>query len=647
MARLVMDRTLLQTYFGTEQSPVAVRRLTAGRLTAELVEGNLRTISYNGLEVLRAISYVVRDKDWGTYSPVIDELVVREGDNKFTVTYRAACRGSEGQNLTYRAAIHGTEAGVTFDVVAEPETDFLTNRCGFCILHPIVNLAGMPVTVQHTNGEMEQSTLPDLIEPWQPFKDMQAISHHVGPGLIASCRMEGGVWEMEDQRNWSDASYKTYVRPLALPWPYVMPRAVPDRQTVTLTIEDRRQQWPAASSALRQETITISLESGSGVAPKIGLVIAPEEVEATLANIKRLRQAGPQVLLCHFDPNAGHGRDAMMGLAKVAAAYPAEIVLECVVPCRDPHEAELEQIAELVRAAGLSLSAIAVSPSVDRQSTPPGSTWPECPPLEEVYASALKAFPGIRLGGGMFSYFTELNRKRVPVEKLGFVTHCTCPIVHAADDLSVMQSLEALPFITRSARAFIGDKPYWIGPSTIGMRQNPYGSRTVENPSSERVAMASWDPRQDGLFAAAWTIGYAARTDEAKLEVLTIGALTGPFGLLRDGSGAGQVRPVFHAASGLSSLAGKELVECRSSRPSDILAIGVIGEKGRPTIWAANVTDRKQSVRIVSENSLWTMTTLDQHSVEPASLGSLGTTMNVRNGAFEIEPFAITRLEAA
>ena len=50
---------------------------------------------------------------------------------------------------------------------------------------------------------------------------------------------------------------------------------------------------------------------------------------------------------------------------------------------------------------------------------------------------------------------------------------------------------------------------------------------------------------------------------------------------------------------------------------------------------------------MVSENSLWMMTTLDQHSVEPASLGSLGATMNVRDGAFEMEPFAIARLEAA
>ena len=59
-------------------------------------------------------------------------------------------------------------------------------------------------------------SFPDLIEPWQPFKDMRAITHTALAGVSAECRMEGDTFEMEDQRNWSDASYKTYVRPLAL-----------------------------------------------------------------------------------------------------------------------------------------------------------------------------------------------------------------------------------------------------------------------------------------------------------------------------------------------------------------------------------------------------------------------------------------------
>ncbi|RUT95498.1 hypothetical protein EOD10_40930, partial [Mesorhizobium sp. M7A.T.Ca.TU.009.01.3.2] len=147
--------------------------------------------------------------------------------------------------------------------------------------------------------------------------------------------------------------------------------------------------------------------------------------------------------------------------ARLANAHAAATTLECVVVCAGDLDAEMSGVADLVRQAGLKLSAIAVSPSVDRQSTPPGSTWPDCPPLEDVYAAARRAFPDIRLGGGMFSYFTELNRKRVPADQLDFITHCTCPIVHAADDLSIMQSLEALPFITRSARAMIfGAKPY-------------------------------------------------------------------------------------------------------------------------------------------------------------------------------------------
>src|SRR3546814_1455693 len=61
--------------------------------------------------------------------------------------------------------------------------------------------------------------------------------------------------------------------------------------------------------------------------------------------------------------------------------------------------------------------------------------------------AARRAFPGIALGGGMFSYFTELNRKRPPVGLLDFVSHATCPIVHAADDRSVIQTLEAIPHI--------------------------------------------------------------------------------------------------------------------------------------------------------------------------------------------------------
>ena len=66
-----------------------------------------------------------------------------------------------------------------------------------------------------------------------------------------------------------------------------------------------------------------------------------------------------------------------------------------------------------------------VSPAADRRSTLPGSAWPSCPPLAEIYRAARDAFPGLSIGGGVLSYFTELTRKRPTVDLLDFVSHCT------------------------------------------------------------------------------------------------------------------------------------------------------------------------------------------------------------------------------
>lgn len=589
--------------YGTDSSEVQPVRLTAGRLTADLAGGQLRSVRYDGVEVLRGVAFLVRDRDWGTYDPDIDNLVIDQRIDGFSVSYTAKCQGPENTDLLILVTISADAGGpLVFDAEAVSGSGFETCRCGFCILHPIVGLAGQPVTVTHVDGSVEASTFPDLIEPWQPFMEMRAIAHQVMPEVSAECRMEGDTFEMEDQRNWSDASYKTYVRPLALPWPYRIEANEPLRQRVVLTITDSREALPApiASSA---EPCLIRLTPGarSGRMPAIGLAVTPEEAAATFAAGARLNELGVQELLFHFDPLAGHDGRALVDFAAIAALHQGTTTLEIALPCRAAVSDELTDIAAMARAAGFLPDAIVVSPAVDRQSTPPGSAWPDCPPLEDVYRAARDAFPGCRLGGGMLSYFTELNRKRVPPEQLDFITHCTNPIVHAADDGSVMQTLEALPFITRSVRSIYGDKPYRIGPSTIPMRQNPYGSRTMDNPAGGRIAMANNDPRHTADFAAAFALGYASRVIEANLECLTLSALTGPFGLIA-GPGepvdAGQMRPLHGVVKGLAELCDARWTQCISSAPDKVVALAVTGPDGRTTLWIANLTPEVQTVDV-------------------------------------------------
>jgi hypothetical protein len=162
-----------------EQPPV---RLTAGRLTADLNDGNLRTISYDGVEVLRAVSYLVRDRDWGTYAPEITNLKIDQKDDAFSVGYTALCKGPDTTRLAINVRI-SAQAGapLLFEADAISDTGFETNRCGFCILHPIVGVAGAPVTVDHADGNRVETRFPDMIEPWQPFKNMSAITHTVMP----------------------------------------------------------------------------------------------------------------------------------------------------------------------------------------------------------------------------------------------------------------------------------------------------------------------------------------------------------------------------------------------------------------------------------------------------------------------------------
>ena len=81
--------------YGTEQEIPPPRILRAGPLTAELDAGNLRHIRYDGVEIIRAVSYIVRDRNWGTYDPVISGLQIEEDADGFTVRYDAVTRDDD------------------------------------------------------------------------------------------------------------------------------------------------------------------------------------------------------------------------------------------------------------------------------------------------------------------------------------------------------------------------------------------------------------------------------------------------------------------------------------------------------------------------------------------------------------------------
>jgi hypothetical protein len=586
--------------YGTEEPVPPIRILKAGDLTAELDSGNLRHIRYGGVEIMRAVSYIVRDKNWGTYNPDISKLDVKEQGDSFSVTYEAVTKDA-AQEFRYSAQISGHASGkLEFKAQGKAVTDFVTNRTGFVVLHPIAGVSGHPAEIEHVDGKKVNGRFPEIIDPVQPMMNLRALTHEAAPGLKVTCRMEGDTFEMEDQRNWTDASYKTYVRPLALPWPYTLDAGTVLDQAVTLTVSGK-----AASGAGAGNEVSLRLGPAGRKARPVGLGYDAKDAAGTREHLKELAELHPAYLVIHHDPRSGHDRKTLEEGVSIASALGAAPWLEAVVTSVEGFEAEVNALGETAKAMGSPFQAVLLSPAPDLKCTLPGSVWPPAPPADRMFKVARKAFPQARLGGGMFSFFTELNRKRPPVELLDFVSFTTSAMVHAGDDHSVTEGLEALPFIAASTTRIAGNKPWAVGPSAIGMRMNPYGAAPMENPNNIRQAMNYNDPRQRGLLGAAWILGYYAHFANGGAEAISFGGTTGAFGLLHAKQSwpqpwydkAGGLYPAYHVVRGLAGLAGHLMHPVEISQPSKVQAVAAETDAGL-SLWVANLTGEKLKIEL-------------------------------------------------
>ena len=71
--------------------------------------------------------------------------------------------------------------------------------------------------------------------------------------------MRGDIFEMEDQRNWSDASFKTYCTPLALPFPVEIDAGTAVTQEVCISLLGMPGDWAAPLSG--NQDIVVAIES--------------------------------------------------------------------------------------------------------------------------------------------------------------------------------------------------------------------------------------------------------------------------------------------------------------------------------------------------------------------------------------------------
>ena len=189
--------------------------------------------------------------------------------------------------------------------------------------------------------------------------------------------------------------------------------------------------------------------------------------------------------------------------------------------------------------------------------------------LARLYAAARRAFPGVRIGGGTLGAFAEFNRNLPPPGLVDFVAHTSGGLVHAADDGTLIENLQSFDFVAESVRAACGNVPYRLAASGISLDEGPFCG-TVPNRELTRATLASADPRERGLFGAAWTLASIAAISAAGIEAVSPAAVAGGASIFSPGG----LTPAGHIVAGMARAAGATRCEVRSNN-RDVAALAV------------------------------------------------------------------------
>ncbi len=573
--------------------------LRAGALDLIFENGDLRNIRLGNFEIINRLYVAVRDHNWATILP---KLTL----NRLDVTPQSFIIDFDVENVrdpvdfAWQGRIIGSkDSTITFTMYGEARSTFKRNRIGFCVLHPMT-MAGVACQVTHRGGRVSTGAFPALIGPQHhangrpaavlPFIDMQELTFEVEPDVTATIQFEGELFETEDQRNWTDASYKTYGTSLRLPFPVEVAAGTRVDQSITLAL---RGALPADLTPDAPPITTISLVTESSPLPQIGLGVASHGQPLTDREIERLRVLN----LAHLRVDVRLAEADYADKLRYATENARALNLPLEIGLLVTDEGEILNLLGVLNEIQPTAARWLIFNSAGTAS-PSDLLWLARYHLTSYAPSAL-------FGGGSNANFTEANRNRPSADLLDFIAYAANPQVHAFDNTSIMETAAAHQHTIATARAFSG-KPVAVGPITLKQRFNPVATTPEGQAASDQLPRPV-DPRQMSLFGAAWTLAVLKYLSESGATYATLFETTGWRGVMETEVGSplpdkfpstpGSPFPVYHLLAVVGAFASGSVIHTTSSAPMRVE--GLLLHKGEQSrLVLANLTNEPQPVRL-------------------------------------------------
>ena len=612
----------------TELAPSSVA-VEVGRISLEIEDRSLRNVRIDGFEVISRLYVGIRDPVWDTLVGELVESDLHQDDDVVTYTCRSVHQVGDidfSWQGTARAHADGTLEFV-MDGVSGGEFDYA--RIGINLLSP-GGFGGLPYRVKTELG-YHGAVLPEAeIAPqaWMdgefyamtlPFSELSVFP----PGGELRFTFEGDLFEIEDQRNWTDATFKTYSTPMSLGMRHAQPGdMIRQRLVVTPPFALR-----APRRARGDRTALTADWNGEVSAPSLGLchTLADRSLSPHEADILRpLALAHLRVELPGIDASSiADAKRAALDARELNAGV--ELALHLAGA---PSQAELDTL----RGAVDVLPIVRLLVFETGQFVTPGE-------LTERVRDALAG--SVPVYGGTDLNFADVNRDRPDPATCDGVAFGINAQVHSFDERSVVETLAVQGAVVRAARAtFAAATSLAVSPVTMRPRFNPDAPDQLLADSGLPYAV---DPRQSSLFCAAWTVGSLASLWEACPDSITYFGTVGWQGVAERDEGAaapelfhsspGTVYPVYHVFRAIADLPASSVVPVRSSNPLAVVGFGLrAGTNARMVL--ANVTPDPQAFTLdagpgAASWRVLDITTADLAAADPEAWLASSTPVNL------------------
>ena len=489
-------------------------RVEHGDFTFDLARAAVRNVRYRNVQIIDLLYTAIRPWDWSTLDPDEHSEDVTVTGDICKITIKDLFAGA----LDARTEITISKDN-KFTVAYELRglAEYSVNRWGICFCLNSADWMGSSVQSQGNEYKLPAAISPQRVIDGVTQGLFPAANqmHFIAPdNRSIKVNSTGKVLEAEDQRNWTDNTYKIYSGSLSEPRPYVASAGSVWSQSVTFEINPPSKPVPDGSKIVVKEIDSL---------PSIGLQFNTDP----LLPADTLDTAFILLDIDHIRIN-----EESLSAQKINSVSTNGLIVEAALLSSnsgaDLHR-EIEHLNKQIPAGSRILIQREGREIVEEKDLPPNKSLSSFIP-------------------GTDAYLVDLHRNKYNFGES--ISYSMAPTVHSSDTETVFKTLYTQAESIGFAQEFLAPQVL-ISPITFSTRGNPETGHSRD----QRINFANPEMalRIRTIEGAAWTLGSIFALASAGAFSGTWHELFGEHGVIYPESDAIKFSPTFHALSALGA----------------------------------------------------------------------------------------------